>query len=299
MGNVFFFSWEIPLMEAFQSVSNSVLTAAAKIFTLFGDEYLVILVLGLLYWCIDKKLGRRAALALSGTMIFGTLIKGAFQRRRPYMDNKSVKCIRAAHPDEDIMSPAAQGFSMPSLHAAMSVSVYGTLAHETKKRSLIALGILFPFFIGLSRIYLGVHYPTDVLLGWVIGLILVFVLNGVEHKFGYKIGFIAVIIIGSAGFFFCRDDEFFSSYGIAVGLLLGFMYEEKYVNFEKSVKWWSYIVRPVLGVLIFAIVSVILKIPAKAIGTEWLEFAYRLVRYAVSTFIIIGPYPHLFKKLKI
>ncbi len=136
MGNVFFFNWEIPLMEMFQSVSNSVLTAAAKVFTLFGEEYLMVLVLGLLYWCIDKKLGRRAALALSGTMIFVTLIKGAFQRRRPYMDNKSVKCIRAAHPDENIMSPAAQGFSMPSLHASMSVSVYGTLAHETKKRLL-------------------------------------------------------------------------------------------------------------------------------------------------------------------
>ncbi len=299
MGNVFFFSWEIPLMEMFQSVSNSILTAVATIFTLFGDEYLVILVLGLLYWCIDKKLGRRAALALSGTMIFGTLIKGAFQRRRPYMDNKSVKCIRAAHPDEDIMSPAAQGFSMPSLHASMSVSVYGTLAHETKKPPFIALGILLPFFIGLSRIYLGVHYPTDVLLGWAIGLILVFVLNGIDHKFGYKIGFSAVLIIGSAGFFFCRDDEFFSSFGIAVGLLLGFMYEEKYVNFEKSAKWWSYIVRPVLGVLIFAFVSLLLKIPAKAISTEWLAFACRLVRYAVATFVIIGPYPHLFKKLKI
>ena len=299
MGNVFFFDWEISLMEMLQSVSNSILTAVATIFTLFGDEYLVILVLGLLYWCIDKKLGRRAALALSGTMIFGTLVKGAFQRRRPYMDNKSVKCIRAAHPDEDIMSPVAQGFSMPSLHASMSVSVYGTLAHETKKPPFIALGILLPLFIGLSRIYLGVHYPTDVLLGWIIGLILVFVLNGIDHKFGYKIGFLAVIIIGSAGFFFCRDDEFFSSFGIVVGLLLGFMYEEKYVNFEKSAKWWSYIIRPVLGVLIFAVMSILLKIPAKAISAEWFSFAYRLVRYAVSTFVIIGLYPHLFKKLKI
>ena len=299
MGNVFFFDWEIPLMEMFQSVSNSILNAVATVFTLLGDEYLVILVLGLLYWCIDKELGRRAALALSGTMIFGTLIKGAFQRRRPYMDNKSVKCIRAAHPDEDIMSPAAQGFSMPSLHASMSVSVYGTLAHETKKAPFISLGILLPFFIGLSRIYLGVHYPTDVMLGWIIGLILVFVLNGIDHKFGYKIGFLAVLIIGSAGFFFCRDDEYFSSFGIAAGLLLGFMYEEKYVNFEKSAKWWSYIVRPVSGVLIFAVVSILFKIPAKAISTEWVAFVFRLVRYTVSTFVIIGPYPHLFKKLKI
>lgn len=86
---------------------------------------------------------------------------------------------------------------------------------------------------------------------------------------------------------------------LVLGLLLGFIYEEKKVNFEKAEKWWSYIVRPVLGVVIFAVVSLLLKLPAKAISAEWLELTYRLFRYAVSTFVIIGLYPHLFKKFKI
>lgn len=299
MGNVFFFDWEVRLIEAFQSVSGNFLTSAAVFFTMLGEEYLIIVVLGLIYWCVDKELGRKVALALSGTMILGTLIKGLTLRRRPYMDNAKVKCIRAAYPENDIMSPVAQGFSTPSLHASMSVAVYGTLAYRIKKLLFIIMGVILPLFIGLSRVYLGVHYPTDVMLGWVLGIIVVFVIGAAEKRFGYKIAFTGILVIGSAGFFYCRDIEFWSSWGLTLGFLLGFIYEEKRVGFEPAKRWWSYILRPALGVVFFALVSAVLKIPAKAISTEWLSLIYRLIRYAVSTFIIIGLYPHLFKKFKI
>ncbi|MBP9988339.1 MAG: hypothetical protein KBT46_02450, partial [Ruminococcus sp.] len=133
----------------------------------------------------------------------------------------------------------------------------------------------------------------------VLGIIIVFVLGATENRFGYKISFAAILLIGSAGFFFCRDNEFWSSWGLTLGLLLGFIYEERHVGFEPAKKWWSYILRPVLGVVVFALVSAVMKIPEKAISAEWLSLIYRLVRYSVSTFVIIGLYPHLFKKFKI
>ncbi len=299
MGNTFFFEWEVRLIEALQSVSGKFFTSAAQFFTMLGEEYLVIVILGLTYWCFNKDLGRKVSLALSGTMIFCTLVKGLTLRRKPYMDNPTIKCLRPPHPDGDIMSTAIQGFSMPSLHASMSVAVYGTIAYRIKKLLFTVLAILLPLFIGVSRIYLGVHYPTDILLGWILGAVMVFVLGAVENRFGYKTAFICVLLIGSAGFFYCRDNEFWSSWGLTLGLLLAFIYEEKFVRFEPAKKWWSYIVRPALGVLVFVLVTAVLEIPENAITAEMLAFVYRMFRFAVSTFVIIGLYPHLFKILKI
>lgn len=61
----------------------------------------------------------------------------------------------------------------------------------------------------------------------------------------------------------------------------------------------EYLIIVVLGVVVFALVSAVFKIPEKAISAEMPALIFRLVRYAVSTFAIIGLYPHLFKKIKI
>ena len=299
MGNIFFFDWELRLIAAFQSVCSGFLTAAATFFSMLGEEYFMIIAVGFTYWCWNKELGRRVALALSGAMTTSSLIKNLALRRRPYMDNSEIQCIRAAYPKEDPMSPTAQGFSLPSLHSSMSASVYGTIAHETKKPPFVVLAIVLPLLIGLSRIYLGVHFPTDVLCGWLLGGVMMFALGAAADRFGYKACFAATLLIGAAGFFYCRDNEFYSIWGITLGLLLGFIYEEKNVGFETAKKWWSYILRPALGVAIFALVSAVLKLPAKAISAEWLTLAYRSLRYAIATFVIIGPYTGLFAKLGI
>lgn len=301
MGNTFFFEWEIDFIEWLQTFVNGFTTSFAKFLQICGEEYVLILVLGLLYWSIDKKLGRRASLAMVGSLLFGTLIKGLVLRRRPYMDNEQIQCITAAHKDGDIMSVQEQGYSFPSLHSAMSAATYGTIGVSTKKKATIAIGIIMPLLVGLSRPFLGVHYPTDVLAGWALGLICIFALGWLENRFGYKIGFLVPLVISFSGFFFCSDTEFYSGYGVALGLFLGFMFEEKYVKFEYCDKWWTYILRPVGGVAVFFILTLLLKIPMQL--TAWEETSaaaliYRLFRYTLSTFVTIGVYPFVFKLCK-
>lgn len=82
---------------------------------------------------------------------------------------------RPRPPAQDALTHAA-GFSFPSGHAAASTALYALLAWLTSRHVrgaarvavLLAGGVLVGS-IGLSRIYLGAHYPTDVLAGWLVG----------------------------------------------------------------------------------------------------------------------------------
>ncbi len=301
MPNIFFFGWEIDIILWMQTFVNGFTTLIAKVLQICGEEYAFIVVLGILYWCVDKKLGRRISLAMAGSTIFGTLIKGLVLRSRPYMNNKQIECVTAPHRDGDIMSIKEQGYSFPSLHAMMSVATYGLIATTTKKKIAIAVAIVMPLLIGISRPFVGVHYPTDVIAGWILGAIFLFLFGWLESRFGYKIGFLVPLIIGVAGFFYCKDIEFYSGYGVSLGLFLGFVFEEKFVKFDYCKKWWTYILRPAGGVLVFLICALILKIPTQifAMGaTSTIGLIYRFFRYALSTFVMIGIYPYVFRLCK-
>jgi len=102
------------------------------------------------------------AVAVSSGALLGTALKATYARTRPDVVEKLV----------GVHSP-----SFPSGHAMNSAVVYLTLAvliartttHRTVRLYLIASAISLTFVIGFSRVYLGVHWPTDVLDGWCVG----------------------------------------------------------------------------------------------------------------------------------
>jgi undecaprenyl-diphosphatase len=108
----------------------------------------------------------------------------------------SLLKVQFARPRPDLFVPAAKVFtaSFPSGHAAYSAITYMTLAallaRMTVSRRLryyfMAVAIALTFMIGVSRVYLGVHYPTDVLAGWCIGsawaLICWAIMTRLQHK---------------------------------------------------------------------------------------------------------------------
>jgi undecaprenyl-diphosphatase len=101
--------------------------------------------------------------ATAGALVFSLALKGFFDRPRPQL---------VPH----LSNVATTSF--PSGHSMLSAAVYLTLgtllARLVKPRRLklyfIGVAMTLTFLVGLSRVYMGVHYPTDVLAGWMAGL---------------------------------------------------------------------------------------------------------------------------------
>jgi len=90
-----------------------------------------------------------------------TSLKFAFNSPRPYWHDPGVKPFAAE-----------TSFGMPSGHSQDAVIAWGIVASWIGKTWSWVVAIIMMFIIGISRIYLGVHFPSDVLVGWVVGALL-------------------------------------------------------------------------------------------------------------------------------
>ena len=302
MGNTFYFQWEPQLMIWLQQVMGPALTKIMSVITLFGEEMLLVAVLGFLYWCYDKKYAAYVGTNIVAGVTLNGLIKNIWLRRRPYMDHTKIQCLKAPHADTDIYDVSVQGYSFPSGHSMNSAIVYGSLARYSKGKVLTVLAFVVPFLVGLSRIMLGVHYPTDVLAGWAGGTVLVFLMPFLMKKMKRWVLHLVLVILALPGVFYCQTNDYFTGLGLMIGFFLALPFEERFVRFknldfkEKKSYLWA-ILRVLGGFAVYLAMNTLLKLPFSdafleeaAIGA----FLVRTVRYAVVTFTAIGVYPMVF-----
>ncbi len=149
--------FEINLILLFQQLGTW-LVSPMKFFTFLGYEEFYLLIAPALYWCFNTGLGLRFGLYLITSAGLNTTFKFLFHAPRPYWIDLRVHAFTAEG-----------SFGIPSGHAQNAIPVWGCLATNFRKAWVWALAIALMILIGLSRIYLGVHFPRDVLAGWLIG----------------------------------------------------------------------------------------------------------------------------------
>ncbi len=142
-----------------------------KVVTFLGAIEFYILFIPLLYWCVDQSLGLRALFVLIATDAMGTSFKQLFHQPRPYWLG-GVKALAEE-----------TSYGIPSTHASNTLAVWGLIATWMKKSWMWIFTAILLFLIGLSRLYLGVHFPQDVLGGWLLGLVMLFVFIKYEKHF--------------------------------------------------------------------------------------------------------------------
>ena len=158
----------IPIMIFIQNLGTW-LEIPMKVITFLGNEEFYLLVMPILYWCINASLGIRlgAMLLLSGSV--NSLLKMLFHSPRPYWYSSQIRGI--IH---------GSGFGFPSGHSQNAVSLWGLTAASIKRRWAWIGAAVIAFLIGFSRIYLGVHFPIDVLAGWAVGAVMLWAFLALE-----------------------------------------------------------------------------------------------------------------------
>ncbi|MDO5435116.1 MAG: phosphatase PAP2 family protein [Clostridia bacterium] len=298
MGNVFSFGWEDRLIIFIQQFMSGALVSVSGFITEFGDEIILIGILGLFYWSLNKELGKKLAVYLSFVNIINPCIKSVAKRLRPYMVNTDIKCLKPVNAEGDIYDVVSQEYSFPSGHAANCIAIYGTIAKNSRKKAWKAVLIVLMLLVGISRFALGVHYPTDVLAGWLISYAAIQLYRFIEKNIGRYKTYILLDIIGIAGFLIARTNDYYTGYGILLGSTMAIMFEEKYVHFEETRNVITVILRTVVGAGLFILLNTVLKLP---FTKEFLNsgtpaaFAVRTVRYALIVFALVGLYPITFR----
>jgi undecaprenyl-diphosphatase len=134
---------------------------AMIIFTRLGEQGLIWIMIALLL--LIKRSTRHVSLMVMAALILNAvlgelILKNIFQRSRPFTDTTSY----------NLLIPKPLSYSFPSGHTASSFAAAGVLAKYFKRYSAIL--IILASLIAFSRLYLYVHYPTDVLGGILLGL---------------------------------------------------------------------------------------------------------------------------------
>lgn len=148
------------------NLRTPILTNVMLIITNFGGDYVIFLAITILIFLLRKK-HKKEAVLLSFLLMMGLLLN---------LFTKSL--IARPRPDISPLLDLSASYSFPSGHAMNAFVFYMTLAyfvyHFTHKKTLSIIGTLLAviiiLLIGFSRVYLGVHYPSDILGGYIAGL---------------------------------------------------------------------------------------------------------------------------------
>ncbi len=149
--------WGIELIKSIQTIENPVLTVIMKVITSLGSEFAYLAIIPLVYWCVDERKGVRLGVTLLLSAWLNSVLKAAWRQPRPYELDPSVG--RALE----------KSYGLPSGHAQGSLTFWGLVGSWMRAPLGLILAIGLPLLIGFTRLYLGVHFPSDVLAGWLLG----------------------------------------------------------------------------------------------------------------------------------
>jgi membrane-associated phospholipid phosphatase len=166
--------WGTDQIVALQASGNPMLTQVMESFTSLGAELFYMLVMPAVLWCFSASLGIRLGLALLISAGLNAVLKLAFSLPRPFWVNARIRALSVE-----------ASFGLPSGHAQNAVVLWGYLAYRLRRWWATLAALFLILAISFSRIYLGVHFPADVVAGWIVGALVLALFILLEQPIGH------------------------------------------------------------------------------------------------------------------
>ena len=285
--------WGIDLIHTIQLVHGPALDGLFKTITFLGEEEFFLILLPLVFWCVDFALGARLAFAFLLSTYVNTGIKDIFAHPRPFEIDPTVKLHEAS------------GYGLPSGHSQSSVVVWGSIAAGFRKTWLWVAALLLMVLIGFSRIYLGVHFPTDVFGGWTVGAIFLVAYLALQPRVeawlkqaGLTVQLALAVIVPLSLLLLRPSGDNTSAMAVLMGMGAGIALLRQVASFSADGPLWQRAVRFLVGAVGLLALYLGLKLLFPGEG-EAFYAVMRFVRYAlVGLWAGLGA-PWLFLKLRL
>jgi len=316
MDSLYEFSLELIrwLQETYPQLKDFLLLISS-----LGSLEFYLATLPLIYWTIDKRLGKLLGLVLFISVGVNTTFKQAFRGPRPYWLDPSLGILET------------DGYGIPSGHMQNSTALFLLVASWIHKRWAWFLALILIALMGLSRVYLGDHFISDVLAGFILGILILlgiflwrryFFVSFSKRILGQKLLFAIFITLVLAAAFaavvlligtpdlsvpwaeyipeaeLTTKTEMATAIGALLGYSIGILLESTRVRFRADGPISKRIARYILGIVVTVIIwrGLGILFPDDPL---WLAIPLRIFRYALVTFWASYYAPALFVRLNL
>ena len=284
-----------------------------------GSLEFYLAVLPLVYWTIDKRLGKLLGLILFTSVGMNTIFKQAFRGPRPYWLDPSLGILET------------EGYGIPSGHTQNSTALFLIVASWIRKKWAWLLAFLLIVLMGLSRFYLGDNFISDVIGGFLLGLIILggiilwrryFATSFSKRILGQRLLFpillslilamvfvIVVLLIGTPNLTVAWAEyipeaelksktEMATAFGALLGFGIGITLETTRIRFRADGPWGKRVARYVLGIIVTVVIwrGLGMLFPDNPL---WLAIPLRIFRYALVALWASYYAPAMFVRLRL
>jgi membrane-associated phospholipid phosphatase len=291
--------WGNDVIVSIQAVHNPALDGFFNAITFLGEPEFFLIFFPLIVWTINKSIGLRLTyLGLISLMVM-TWVKSAIGHPRPY-EWPTTETSPALK-----LNQKAYGPGMPSGHTQLSLTIWFYLAYHFKRPWLWVVAAILFILVSFSRIYLGVHFPTDLLGGILLGLIVLLLFIRFEDALAnilqnqtvwVQIGL--AIVLPFLPILIYHHPDIVSLCSTLTGLSLGIIFDNHKIGFEVTGSILRRAARYIVGIIVLIIIYFGLRriVPAPE---HILHTPLDILRYVIAGFWISGGALWLFKRINL